>query len=346
MQLIDIKSLTLNQLSQLFDEYEIPKFRANQVFAWLSKGVCTFDEMTNLPLVFREKLSEIAYISKINLEKKLVSKKDGTVKYLFAFFDDNTVESVVMRYKYGNTICISTQVGCAMGCVFCASTKNGLVRNLSAAEMYDQVIFAQKDIGERIDNIVLMGMGEPLNNFDNVINFMYNVNCDLGLNIGLRHISLSTCGIIPGIQRLAQLALPINLSISLHSAFSDKRSELMPINQTYPIAELMTACIEYQNITKRKLYFEYSLINGFNDTDEDARGLVRLLSGCKRNCHVNLIRVNKISEIGYSPPSVAATTSFCDFLNNNGISATVRRKLGDDIFAACGQLKIKASLEK
>jgi 23S rRNA (adenine2503-C2)-methyltransferase len=277
------------------------------------------------------------------VEKKLVSQIDGTVKYLFALHDGECVESVLMRYKHGNTLCISSQVGCRMGCRFCASTIGGRVRDLMPSELLGQVIAAERDSGERISNIVMMGIGEPLDNYDNVIRFLQLVNDKEGLNIGYRHISLSTCGVVPGIRRLAEEALPITLSISLHASDDETRSALMPVNKKWPISELLSACVDYYKKTRRRISFEYTLIAGKNDTEEGARALAALLKNAFRGTdaplHVNLIRVNAVEETGMRQGSVEGANRFAEILNSLGVVATVRRRLGSDVNAACGQLR-------
>jgi 23S rRNA (adenine2503-C2)-methyltransferase len=319
-----------------------PRFRAKQVFSWLSSGT-PIAEMTNLSKALREKLSSLCVDTLPKVEKKLVSQIDGTVKYLFALHDGECVESVLMRYKHGNTLCISSQVGCRMGCRFCASTIGGRVRDLMPSELLGQVIAAERDSGERISNIVMMGIGEPLDNYDNVIRFLQLVNDKEGLNIGYRHISLSTCGVVPGIRRLAEEALPITLSISLHASDDETRSALMPVNKKWPIAELLSACVDYYKKTRRRISFEYTLIAGKNDTEEGARALAALLKNAFRGTdaplHVNLIRVNAVEETGMRQGSVEGANRFAEILNSLGVVATVRRRLGSDVNAACGQLR-------
>ncbi len=337
MEKINLKDLTLPELEDFLILNGEQKFRAKQIFKWLSLGVTDFDEMTDISKALRAKLGEISYISKITIVRKLVSKIDKTTKYLFKLGDGNTVEAVIMYYKHGITICISSQVGCRMGCKFCASTIGGLVRNLSAGEILDEVIFAQKDIGERISNIVMMGIGEPLDNFDNVIKFLKNVNDPLGLNIGYRHISLSTCGIVKNIVELEKADIPITLSISLHAPTNDLRSEIMPVNKAYDVDTLIDACRHYVNTTKRRISFEYTLINGVNDSENVARILVKKLKGML--CHVNLIPVNEVDETGFKKSGRQTVEKFTKVLEKNGITTTVRRKLGSDINASCGQLR-------
>lgn len=337
--MIDLKDLSFEELQELLCGIGEPKFRAKQIFAWLSKGVESFEEMSDISKKTREKLAEISCISTLKIREKYVSKLDKTTKYLFELEDGNCIESVVMYYKHGITICISSQVGCRMGCAFCASTIGGLYRSLTAGEILNQVIFAQKDIGERISNIVMMGIGEPLDNYDNVIKFLHNVNHELGLNIGLRHISLSTCGVVDRIYDLAKEKMPITLSVSLHAPNDEIRDSIMPINHKYKIAELMTACRDYIDTTTRRISFEYSLISGVNDSKENAHKLARLLKGML--CHVNLIPVNKVKERGFEKGTRAQIDMFLNTLISLGINATVRRELGSDISASCGQLRKK-----
>ena len=337
MEKINLKDLTLPELEAFLTENGEQKFRAKQIFKWLSLGVTDFDEMTDISKNLRAKLNEISYISTLSIEKKLVSKIDKTTKYLFKLGDGNTVEAVIMYYKHGITICISSQVGCRMGCRFCASTIGGLVRNLSAGEILDEVIFAQKDIGERISNIVMMGIGEPLDNFENVIKFLKNVNDPLGLNIGYRHISLSTCGIVKNIVELEKVNIPITLSISLHAPTNDLRSEIMPVNNAYDVDTLIDACRHYVNATNRRISFEYTLINGVNDSENVARILAKKLKGML--CHVNLIPVNEVDETSFKKSGRQTIEKFAAVLEKNGITTTVRRKLGSDINASCGQLR-------
>ena len=335
--MIDLKDLTYAELEQFLLEEGEPKFRAKQVFSWLYKGVESLDEMTNLPKKTRERLSQKCFVSRLAIEEKYVSKIDGTVKYLFRLEDGNCIESVVMRYHHGNTICISSQVGCRMGCGFCASTIGGLCRNLKAGEIINQIIFAQKDFGERISNVVMMGIGEPLDNYDNVIRFLKNVNHPDGLGIGYRHISLSTCGVVDQIERLAEEEFPITLSISLHAPNNEIRSSIMPINKKYPIEVLISACRSYIKKTGRRISFEYALIHGVNDGDEHARELAKRLSGML--CHINLIPVNPVKERGFQRGQSAEIRHFQELLERLGMNATVRRELGSDISASCGQLR-------
>lgn len=337
--MIDLKDLEFCELEEFLKDLSEPKFRAKQIFSWLHRGVESFDEMTNISKSTRDKLSEKSYVSTLKIREKYVSKIDKTTKYLFELPDGNCIESVVMYYNHGISICISSQVGCRMGCNFCASTIGGLYRSLTPGEIINQVIFAQKDIGERISNIVMMGIGEPLDNFDNVIKFLKNINREDGLNIGYRHISLSTCGIVPKIYELAKCQFPITLSVSLHAPNNEIRSSIMPINKKYPIEELMAACRDYIKTTTRRISFEYSLISGVNDSMENADELARLLSGML--AHVNLIPVNKIEERDYKKGNKKQINDFCERLNKRGINATIRRELGSDIQASCGQLRKK-----
>ena len=338
----DLYSMTLSELSDFLKSIGEPAFRAKQISAWLTLGT-PISEMTNLGKGLREKLSELTLDTLPKVREKLVSKIDGTVKYLFSLWDGSAIESVFMRYKHGNTLCISSQVGCRMGCKFCASTIGGKVRDLLPSEILGQIIAAQRDTGERVSNIVMMGIGEPLDNFDNVVRFLHLVNREDGLNIGYRHISLSTCGVVPKIYDLAEVDLPITLSISLHASTDEKRSEIMPINNKWKIAELLSACVQYYKTTGRRISFEYTLIAGKNDSREDALSLARLLTGAFRGTgaplHVNLIRVNPVKETGFSEGSSESANAFAKALEELGIVATVRRRLGADVNAACGQLR-------
>ncbi len=337
--MIDLKDFEYDELIEYLKSIGEKKFRAEQIFSWLHKGVTSYDEMTNLSKATREKLEKETYVSTLKIREKYVSKIDGTVKYLFELPDGNCIESVVMRYHHGLTICISSQVGCRMGCRFCASTIGGLYRSLTAGEILNQVIFAQKDIGERISNIVMMGIGEPLDNFENVIKFLHNVNHEKGLNIGYRHISLSTCGVVPMIYKLADEKLPITLTISLHAPNDEIRDTIMPVNHKYKIAELLEACRYYIDKTGRRMSFEYSLIHGVNDREENAVELAKLVKDL--HSHINLIPVNKVEERSFEKGSKADIRAFQEKLVSMGINATVRRELGSDISASCGQLRKK-----
>lgn len=331
--------MTLDELTEFVTENGFPKFRAKQIYDWLYKNVTDFDHMRNIPADLKAFLKSSSYISVANIEKKLVSRYDKTVKYLFSFNDGECVESVVMSYKHGYSICISTQVGCKMGCTFCATGKSGFSRSLEPSEMLGQIEAAQRDLNIRISNIVLMGMGEPLDNFDNVVKFLRLVSSDNGLNIGMRHITLSTCGIVPKIYELAKLHLGITLSVSLHAPNDEIRQRTMPIARKYSIEELLKACSDYFKTTGRRVTFEYSMISGVNDSDENARELAKRLEGTQS--HVNLIPVNTVEGTGYLKSNIKRQQAFINILAAKNIGATVRRTLGCDINASCGQLKRK-----
>jgi len=335
----DLLSLTRVEIEELLIHMGEKKFRGKQIFEWVNKGIKSFDEMTNLSKALRDKLEKHTYITNVKIEEKLISSIDGTTKYLFLLDDYNIIEGVAMQYHHGITACISTQVGCAMGCTFCASTLGGLVRNLRAGEMIDQILTMQNDIGERISNIVLMGSGEPLNNFDETINFLKIVNDESGLNIGNRHITLSTSGLVPQIKALADLQIPINLAISLHAPNDELRIKTMPIAKKYSIKELIDSCRYYIDKTNRRITFEYALIKGVNDGEKDANELATLLKGML--CHVNLIPINSVEERGYKKPNIESINKFQHILKKSGIEATTRREMGSDINAACGQLRRK-----
>lgn len=339
-ELKDIKSLTSQELSQALKALGLPAFRADQTFKWLhEKSVTSFDEMLNLPKNIREKLSELYYISVATIEKKQISCYDGTIKYLFKLYDGEYIESVLMNYHHGYTLCISTQVGCKMGCTFCATGKSGFSRNLTPSEMLAQIQSAQVDNNIRISNIVLMGMGEPLDNFDNVIKFLSLVSSDKGINIGMRHITLSTCGVVPKMYELAKLKLQITLSVSLHAPNDEIRSRTMPINNKYGVNELIKACRDYAKITNRRITFEYAMIDGVNDSDECAKELAQLVKGML--CHVNLIPVNNVNGTAYQKSKKKRLVEFSNILEKNGVPSTIRRTLGSDIDASCGQLRRK-----
>ena len=338
----DIKSMTLPELRDLLPGLGEPAFRGKQVFSWLSRGVTGFDEMSNLPLFLRERLKETCALSVPKAVRKQASARDGTIKYLWELADGNCIESVLMRYRHGNTVCISSQVGCRMGCAFCASTIAGKVRDLMPGELLDQVIFTQKDSGAPISNIVLMGIGEPMDNLDAVLKFLELVNHPDGLNIGMRHISLSTCGVLPGIRRLAELGLQLTLSVSLHAPDRETRSRLMPVNRAYDVEDLFAACHDYFGKTGRRISFEYAMIDGVNDQDWQADLIARRLRGMPG--HVNLIPLNDVAESPFRPSR--RTAAFQKRLESHGLTATVRRSLGGDIDAACGQLRRKAEAEK
>jgi len=339
--MLDLKSMTLNEITDTLRGMGEPAFRGKQVFAWLHRGAESFDEMTDLSKPLREKLKETCLLAPPKAARKQASRLDGTIKYLWELADGNCVESVLMRYRHGNTVCVSSQVGCRMGCAFCASTIAGRVRNLTPGEILDQVIFTQKDAGEEISNIVLMGIGEPMDNLDNVLRFLELVNSPTGMNIGMRHISLSTCGIIPGIQRLAELGLQLTLSVSLHAPDSGTRSKIMPVNRAYGVEDLFAACHDYFQKTGRRISFEYAMIDGVNDADWQADLIARRLRGMPG--HVNLIPLNDVAESPFKPSRRVA--AFQKRLEAHGVTATVRRSLGGDIDASCGQLRRKAMEE-
>ena len=344
----DLLSMNEEELIAFFATLGEPRFRAKQVFPKLHEGVA-IEDMTSLSKKLRETLRDITLDTLPRVCEKYVSRIDGTIKYLFELHDGECVESVFMRYKHGNTLCISSQVGCLMGCKFCASTLLGKVRNLLPSELLGQVIAANLDTGERVSNIVMMGIGEPLDNFDNVVKFLELVNHPSGLNIGYRHISLSTCGVVPGIMKLAEVDLPITLSISLHASTDEKRTAIMPVNKKWNIAALLDACRKYYLTTERRISFEYTLLSGKNDTDADARELATLLKNAFRGTgaplHVNLIRVNEVEETEFTAGTEDSAYRFRDTLERLGVVATVRRRLGSDINAACGQLR-RASMKK
>jgi len=340
---MNLKNLTQPELADILKALGQPAFRAKQVYTWLHKGVRSYDEMTNLPKGLRDILSEKYPIHAPKVVRKQESKKDGTIKYLWQLSDGNCVETVLMRYNYGNTVCISTEVGCAMGCAFCASTIGGLVRRLEPFEMLDEVLFTQIDSGLPISRIVLMGIGEPLDNFDNVMRFLELVNSEAGMNISMRHISLSTCGLVPKIDALAEKKLQISLAISLHGPNNEIRSKVMPVNRAYPIEQLLEACRRYFAATGRRIHFEYAMIDGVNDREADAKEILRRMKGLP--AHFNLIPLNHVEESPLKPSSKAAVAAFQKILEDGGITATVRRTLGGDIDASCGQLRRKYNKE-
>ncbi|MBE7002927.1 MAG: 23S rRNA (adenine(2503)-C(2))-methyltransferase RlmN [Ruminococcaceae bacterium] len=334
----DIKSMTLAEITDALREMGESAFRGKQVFSWLYRGVTDFDEMSNLSKELRAKLAQRFTITVPKVARKQVSKLDGTVKYLWELGDGNCIETVLMSYHHGNTVCISSQVGCRMGCRFCASTIAGRVRNLTPSEMIDQVLFTQLDSGAEISNIVLMGIGEPMDNLDTVLRFLELVNHPDGLNIGMRHISLSTCGVIPGIERLAKLGLQLTLSVSLHAPDNATRSRIMPVNDAYDVDALFDACHRYFKETGRRISFEYAMIDGVNDSDAQADLLAKKIHGMPG--HVNLIPLNDVTESEFKPSKRVA--AFQKRLESHGVTATVRRSLGGDIDASCGQLRRKA----
>ena len=339
--MVDIKSMTLEELTAWFKEQGEPAFRAKQVFEWMYRGVTSFDEMSNLSKPLRQKLNEICFLDVPKVVRKQVSELDGTIKYLWELSDGNCIETVLMRYKHGNTVCISCQVGCRMGCAFCASTLAGKVRDLTPAEMINQVLFTQIDSGAPISNIVLMGIGEPLDNFDTVMKFLMLVNHPLGMNIGMRHISLSTCGLVEQIDKLAQLGLQLTLSVSLHAPDDETRSKIMPVNRAIGVERLMDSCRRYFQTTGRRISYEYAMIDGVNDSDAQADLLAKLLKGTPG--HVNLIPLNNVEESPLKPSRRVA--AFQRRLEQQGVTVTIRRKLGGDIDASCGQLRRKAMKE-
>ena len=338
----DIKSMTLEELIQAMKDMGEPAFRGRQIFTWLhQRGAVSFEEMTNQSKPLREKLENIYYIDVLRVVRKQVSRLDGTVKYLWELMDGNCIETVLMQYHHGNTVCISSQVGCRMGCAFCASTIGGKIRDLRPSELLDQVLFTQRDSGKTISNIVLMGIGEPLDNLDNVLRFLELVNHRDGLDIGMRHISLSTCGLVPGIKRLGELKLQLTLSVSLHAPDSATRSRIMPVNRAYDVEELFAACHDSFRQTGRRISFEYAMIDGVNDHDWQADLIAEKLRGMPG--HVNMIPLNDVRESPLKPSR--RIRQFQQRLESHGLTATVRRSLGGDIDASCGQLRRKAMEE-
>lgn len=340
MEKADIKSMLPEELEAALAEMGEPKFHAKQIFTWLNRGVRDFDAMSNVGRELRKKLSEMFFITSPEILRKQVSKEDGTVKYLWELNDGNAVESVVMHYKHGSSICVSSQVGCKMGCVFCASAHGGFVRNLNASEILDQVIFAGLDLNIKISNIVMMGIGEPLDNFDNVMRFLRLVNHKDGLNIGIRHISLSTCGLPEMIDKLGEYNLQLTLSLSLHAPDDASRSELMPVSKRYPVEDVLKACERYFQKTGRRISFEYAMIDGVNDSDSKAKALAA--EALRLGAHINLIPLNNVESSPFKPSR--RLKSFVKTLEEAGANVTVRRRLGGDIDAACGQLRKKTAL--
>ena len=338
LELIDIKSMDEAQLQAYFEQLGEKKFRASQVYQWLHQKLVTdFEQMTNLPESLRKTLKENCRLTALTAERVQVSQIDGTSKYLFKLYDGNLIESVLMKYHHGNSVCISSQVGCRMGCRFCASTQAGRVRNLEAGEICSEIYTAQKDIGERISHIVLMGIGEPLDNFDEVMRFLENITSPEGVNIGMRNISLSTCGLVPKIDQLAEKKLQLTLSISLHAPTNQIRSSMMPVNDAYPVEQLIQTVRRYQETTGRRVSFEYSMVRGVNDSDVCAKQLADLIRGM--GAHVNLIPINPVDGSPYSATDAANVRRFQQKLESLGVNATVRRRLGSEISAACGQLR-------
>ena len=329
-----------DELSESLKSLGLPTFRAKQVWQWLQqKGVSSFDEMTNLSNQLRDSLSEQYVIKFCEVERKSVSALDGTVKYLFKLYDGQFIESVLMKYKYGYSLCVSTQVGCRMNCAFCATGVGGFMRNLSASEILSQIHAAQNDMAIKVSHIVLMGMGEPMDNYENVIRFLKLVNNDDGLNIGMRNISLSTCGVIPGIKKLQDENLQLTLSVSLHAPNDTVRTKLMPVNKKYPVDELLSACREYAQSTSRRISYEYAMFGGVNDSDECAVELANKLKGTL--AHINLIPANDVTESGLKSSTPERIKRFSEILEKSGRNVTVRRSLGGDIDASCGQLRSK-----
>ena len=341
---MNLKSLTREEIGDILKEQGQPAFRAGQIFTWLHKGVRSYEEMTNLPKNLRQILAEKYPICPPRVVRRQESSRDGTIKYLWELSDGNCVETVLMRYHYGNTVCISTEVGCPMGCAFCASTLGGLVRRLEPFEMLDQVLFTQVDSGLPVSHIVLMGIGEPLDNFDNVMRFLELVNSPQGMNISMRHISLSTCGLVPKIDELAKRKLQLTLSVSLHAPNDSVRGTIMPVNRAYPMDELLAVCRRYYEATSRRISFEYAMINGVNDRESDAQELLRRLKGLP--AHFNLIPLNHVEESPLKPSTKVSVARFQKILEDGGIPTTVRRTLGGDIDASCGQLRRKYNREK
>lgn len=334
----DIKSMSVEELKKDMVSLGEKPFRASQVFEWIhARRVYDFSQMTNLSLPFREKLDQHYEITRLTLAKRLVSKIDHTHKYLFQLSDGNVIESVLMKYKYGLSLCVSSQIGCRMGCRFCASTLDGLARNLTASEMLEQVYQVQSEQEDRICHIVIMGMGEPLDNYDQVIKFIRLLIDERGLKLSARNITLSTCGVVPAILDLANEQLPVTLALSLHAPNDEKRSELMPVANRYPLAQTLAACDHYFAKTGRRISYEYSLVRGVNDNLEEARLLIKLLKG--KNCHVNLIPVNPIKERNFTPSLDQDILKFKNLLEKSGINVTIRREMGQDIAGACGQLR-------
>ena len=343
MNRIGISSYTLEMLTGFVTGLGQPAFRAKQLFSWLhEKRVQEFSAMTNLPKGLLQQLEQQCTIEVLRPLRPLCAK-DGTVKYLFGLADGNSIETVLMRYSYGNSVCVSTQVGCRMGCRFCASTQGGRVRNLTAGEIAGEIYAVMADTGERVSHIVLMGIGEPLDNFDNVMDFLSIISCPQGVNIGMRNISLSTCGLVPMMEKLAQKKLGLTLSVSLHAPTNGMRSSMMPVNDAYPLEELIPACRAYQKATGRRISFEYSIARGVNDSEQTARKLAKLIEGM--GAHVNLIPINPVDGSPYSAADAANVRRFQNTLLSLGVNATVRRRLGTEISAACGQLRREANKE-
>lgn len=339
--MINLNDLTFTELQEAVINAGEPKFRSGQIFKWFARGVTDFEEMSDISKASKEKLKTKYSLASLQVYDKFVSQIDGTAKYLIQLSDGNLIESVAMRYKHGISVCVSTQAGCLMGCKFCASTLGGKVRNLTAGEILGQVALLQRDLGERVSNIVLMGIGEPLDNYENVVTFLKNVNDERGMNIGYRHISLSTCGLVDKINKLSEENFPITLSVSLHAPDDETRDKIMPVNKKYKVKELITACREYIKHTGRRISFEYILIDGVNDTPAHSMALAKLLKGML--CHVNLIPANFVPESGFVKTPPKRVSAFQNELTQKGINATLRRELGSDIAASCGQLRRNAA---
>ena len=333
-----LKDMTLAELKRFCEEQGEKAFRAKQIFRWIAEGVDSYAEMTDLPKALREKLERVSSFTGVETEIVQRSKEDGTVKFLFSLEDGNRIESVFMKYKYGNTLCISSQAGCRMGCIFCASTLNGLERNLTAGEMIDQILQAEKETGEKISHIVVMGTGEPFENYENLAKFIEIIHDPAGKNISRRNITVSTCGIVPMIERFGTEYPQVNLAISLHAATNEQRGKMMPINRKYPLETLIPACRDHVEKTGRRITFEYALVKGKNDSREDMERLSRLLRGI--NCHVNLIPLNEVTETGMKGTARKTAAKLAEVLEESGVAATVRRELGTDIDGACGQLRL------
>ena len=334
--------LSQEEMKGLVKEIGEPPFRAKQIYDWMYKGVDSFEDMKNIPKSLKEKLEKVAVIGNLKILKKQKSALDETAKYLFELRDGNAIEAVFMKYKYGNSLCISSQVGCRMGCKFCASGLGGLVRNLSAGEFINQIISVEKDTNEKISHIVVMGTGEAFDNYENLSKFLKLVNSPEGLGVGMRNITVSTCGVVPKIKMFARDFPQVNLAISLHQTDNDKRSEIMPVNKKYDIGELIKSCKEYFETTKRRVTFEYALISGVNDKKSDMEDLAKLLKGFA--CHVNLIDLNHVQELEFLPVGAQNARANTEYLNTLGVNATLRRKLGEDIDGACGQLRASGKL--
>lgn len=336
---INLMDRTIEEIKDILESMGQARYRGKQIFQWIARGVSDIDEMTDISKELRRELKKVSYVGSLKIAEKLVSKTDGTIKYLFELEDKNIIESVLMKYKYGFSACISSQVGCRMGCSFCASTGIGYKRNLSAGEFIGQILAIQKDMGYRIGNIVIMGIGEPFDNYENVLKFLQLAHAPEGLNIGYRKITVSTCGLVPEILKLSQKGIPINLSISLHAPNDKIREKIMPVNKRYSIDKIVEACKIYTGVTNRRITFEYILISDLNDTGENALELAEKLKGML--CHVNLIPMNEIINSEFRRSSKLKTEEFRNVLEKKGIETTIRRELGEDINAACGQLRRK-----